>query len=119
MENNVTFRTPELEAVYRAHIEAGGNDGACPLCGAPSITEFEHWRIIANKFPYDRIAEVHHMIVSKRHATDEEIAPEEWREYQSLKTGYINDTYGYIIEPTRQKKSLPGHSHLHLIVSKA
>ena len=30
------------------------------------IKRFEHWLIIENEFPYDAIAETHHMLVPKR-----------------------------------------------------
>ena len=33
---------------------------------APSIEEFNHWRIINNDFPYDNVASVHHMLIPKR-----------------------------------------------------
>lgn len=118
MQENATFRTPETEAVYLEHIRNGGNKGDCPLCGAESIMEFGLWRIIDNKYPYDAVASVHHMVLPKRHASEDELTDEEWAEYETLKRGHINDTYGYIVEPTRRKKSIPGHAHLHLIIAK-
>lgn len=113
-----TFRTPETEAKYAAHIQTGGLSGGCPLCAAPSLNEFTHWRIIDNAFPYDAVASVHHMVISKRHESDDMLTDEEWAEYEMLKKGHINETYGYIVEPTRKKKSIPSHSHFHLLIAK-
>jgi hypothetical protein len=36
------------------------------MTNAPSIKDYQYWRIIENKFPYDTIAETHHMLVPRR-----------------------------------------------------
>lgn len=111
------FRTKESAEKYRAFIAAGGLESGCRLCESPSIREFTHWRIIDNKFPYDRIAKTHHMILPIKHLSEAEITAELWMEYQQLKKGYLNEQYEFIIELTLKKRTIPAHFHLQLVVA--
>lgn len=114
-----TLRTKETEDAYAREREIRKqNPGPCPLCAAETIREFTHWRIIANSFPYDLVAKLHHMIVTKRHAKEGEVTVEEWHEYQAIKNDVLHANYEFIIEPARHKRSIPEHFHLHMIVAK-
>jgi diadenosine tetraphosphate (Ap4A) HIT family hydrolase len=111
------LRTPEEDARYREYREEGGLK-VCRLCQDEDVIKtFKYWKIMKNNFPYDRIAQTHHMIVPLRHVPEEDITPEEWREYHEIKNTMIQD-YEFIIEATKSKKSIPGHFHLHLIIVK-
>lgn len=112
-----TLRTKAATAEYAAFKDAGGLNGPCPLCVAPAIAEFKHWKIMANRFPYDKVAVTHDMVVSLRHADWADSTLEERAELDEIKKGYINDHYDFIIEATTKKKSIPPHYHLHLIVA--
>lgn len=112
------LRTKESQEYYQAHVAAGGLADGCRLCEAPSLKEFELWRIIGNNFPYDKIAKTHHMIIPKRHANDREITEAEWQEFKTIKEAYLHPTYEYLVEPTWKMKSIPAHMHLHLLVAK-
>src|SRR3989344_490047 len=100
-----TLRTPESEARYKVVVASPDFKKSCPLCEKPVTRTFTHWKLIKNEYPYDRIAEVHDMIVSKRHVTEHELTQEEWKEFQDIKHSYIQDTYEWIFEPTHHKKS--------------
>lgn len=114
----VTLRTEASEAEYqRVRAERRGSS-ACPLCDISPTKEFTHWRIVPNQYPYDRIADTHDMIVSKRHVQEQDITEEEWREYKEIARDFIHPTYEYIIEPTLKTKSIPDHFHIHLITAK-
>ena len=112
------LRKQENEEQYKKLIAAGYLDDTCRLCQASSLKNFKYWRIIRNNFPYDLIAEIHDMIVPRRHVVEDDLLIEEQREYGEIKTGHIGATYTHIIEPTLRLKSIPGHFHLHLIVAK-
>lgn len=90
-------------------------DKGCPLCNAEGIKVFNYWKIIKNKFPYDRISEVHDMILPIRHATENELTKEEWDEYNKLRKGFLNENYTYFIEASMKTKTIPSHLHIHLI----
>jgi diadenosine tetraphosphate (Ap4A) HIT family hydrolase len=111
------FRTKELAARYDTYRKNGGLDNGCVLCQEKEIDGFVHWRIIPNKFPYDRVAAVHHMIVPRRHVTDTELTQDEQNELMTIKHSRLHE-YQYLLETTNITKSVPAHYHLHLIVTK-
>lgn len=113
-----TFRTPETEEKYAEYIKTRGPSAGCVLCGRPAIQTFTHWKIVENRFPYDKIAKVHHMLVAKEHLAQENVPQEAWWEFDKLKKGFINENYALILEQTPKESSIPGHFHVHLIVIK-
>jgi diadenosine tetraphosphate (Ap4A) HIT family hydrolase len=111
------FRTHETQAAYEVHRRE--QDGAlCPLCTMQSLKEFSFWKILVNDFPYDRIADVHHMCVPHRHVVEGELTEEERAEFTEIKRSTLLMNYDYLIETCASCKSLPGHFHVHLIVAK-
>ena len=88
----------------------------CPLCAAPSLTEYTFWRIITNDFPYDRIAITHHMLIPKRCCDDNELTADEHAELINLRDTVLNDTYERMIVTMSMKTSIKQHFHYHLIV---
>lgn len=102
---------------YTAYRATGVLEKSCPLCVKTPIKQFKFWKIVVNDFPYDRIAERHDMIVSLRHATEQELTPEERDELYEVKYSNMQE-YDIIVEATPQAKSIPTHFHLHLINTK-
>ena len=112
------LRTPQSMAKYKKFVSEGLLSHGCVLCKAESIKEFENWRIVNNAFPYDRIAKVHHMIITKQHTSDASLTAIEKKEFEVIKIKYLHQTYEWILEATYKKKSVPEHAHLHLIIVK-
>ncbi len=112
-----SLRTEESEKIFQEFRKTGKMDSSCALCEKEPVKQFEHWKIVTNDFPYDRLASVHHMIVPLRHIQEKEFNQAEKDEIAALKETYLNTEYEYIIEATRKKKSIPGHFHYHLIVA--
>ncbi len=113
-----TFRSKENQDSYDEHRKNGHLDNGCVLCAEASLQEFIHWRIIPNEFPYDRISEVHHMLIPKRHVQETELTEAEITELMVVKHNQLNANYMYVIEALPGMKSIPQHFHLHLIVAK-
>lgn len=113
-----TQRTQKTEKLRQEALVAERASGACMLCAKPVIKSFKHWKIVGNDFPYDRIVDLHHMILPIRHIVESELTPEELAELLELKSGYLNTVYDGMWEPTPKDKSIPGHHHLHLLVFK-
>lgn len=111
------LRSDEMSAAYKALRESGFLERTCPLCDTEAIQTFTYWKIIPNRFPYDRIAKRHDMIVPLRHAKEEELSQDEWVEYSTIKHSYLQE-YDYVLEATVKKKSIPAHFHLHLVDTK-
>jgi len=113
-----TLRTLEGKNKYKKYRENHVIDGSCEICSKEAIVDFKNWKIVNNDFPYDLVADVHHMLVTKRHADEHGLNTEEKNEMEEIKFGYVNENYDYIIEATVKNKSIPAHFHLHLIVAK-
>lgn len=56
------------------------------------------------------------MLVPVRHAREDELTAEEVLELGTVKAGFINDEYDYILEATNKTKTIPSHFHLHLVL---
>jgi len=91
----------------------------CFLCTSGYLKEFNHWKIVENRFPYDSIAELAHIFTPKRHVLVSELNTEELDELRMVKQDYIKNNYDFIIEVVnKQTMSVPDHYHMHLIVEK-
>lgn len=113
-----TLRTEETEARYRADKAAGGLDKGCVICGREALKEFTYWKIVANEFPYDKVAQVHHMLATKEHLAQPEISKEAWWEFDAIKKSDVNPAYDAILENTPKNMTIPAHFHVHLLVTK-
>lgn len=108
-----------MERKYKKFKANGFLDDGCNLCKeATSIKEFKFWRIVDNLFPHDRIAKTNHIIISKRHTIYEELNKLEKKEFEIIKSAYIEKEYEVMLEVTQKKKSIPGHFHIHLMILK-
>ncbi|MEI6281055.1 MAG: hypothetical protein WCP17_03605 [bacterium] len=114
----MALRTKESQQKYLNLISNGYLTNECKLCTAPSVKDFEHWRIINNKYPYDLIAKTNHMVIPKRHTVEKELTESEKKELESIKHEYIDKEYDMLIEVVNRAKSIPSHFHTHLIVEK-
>ena len=112
-----SLRTEELENKYAEHKKSKYFMETCSLCRETSLKSFKYWKIIENDFPYDRIADKHHMLVTIRHTAENNLNGNESAELSEIKEGYINESmeYDYIMEAVQSKKTIPGHFHLNLI----
>jgi len=112
-------RTKKTEEKYKKFMAKGFLAKGCNLCRkVKSIKEFRYWRIVDNEFPWDRIAKINHMIIPKRHIIYEELNKAEKKEFESIKSAYIEEKYELIAEVANKKKSIPDHFHIHLIILK-
>jgi len=84
------------------------------------VRSFTHWYIIENNFPYDRVADVHHMLVPYRvfgalgAATAEEL-----EEYEKILDTLEHEQFYDSLQLNFTKdRSVCAHYHVHLIVWK-
>ncbi len=86
----------------------------------PPVTEFKHWVIVENQFPYDAIATVSHMLATKRTVPLDWkfLNEEEVQEFSELQETYLNEHYDVLWENLPKGQTIPGHFHLHLLVLK-
>lgn len=107
-----------MHEAYEAYKAKGHLAEGCRLCDKEPIKVFKNWKIIQNKFPYDQITAVHHMLVPLRHVTEAKLTAEEAEELYDIKTNLLDGEYMFIMEALPRIKSIPAHFHLHLLVPK-
>ena len=85
-----------------------------------AIKKFKYWMIIENKFPYDVIADISHMLLPIRKVAFnwDLLSREERDELEELKKTYIQENYDVIYENTVRGMTIPKWFHLHLLVLK-
>ena len=103
-----TLRTQEVERAREEHLKSVASSDVCRLCEKESLKSFVHWRITENNFPYDKVASVHHMLMSIRHVSENKL---------KIKQEFVRIEYDWIIESI--EKSIPEHFHLHLIIRRS
>jgi len=114
-----TLRTPETQAKYHDQKLLKREQGICAMCKREdAIKEFEHWKVLENLFPYDKIAKMNHLLVTKKHLTEIEVPPEAWEEFRETKKNFIAENYDCILENMPKAMTIPAHFHIHLIVFK-
>ena len=114
-----TLRTPQTEKKYQEKKQDPATRTRVFNPEAEEVLrEFNYWFLIPNKFPYDLIAEKHHMLIPKRvfgelgEANEAELA-----ELAEIKRE-LGPEYHYIIETTSARRSIGAHLHLHFILIK-
>jgi hypothetical protein len=113
------LRTPPIEEAYHQYRASHDFDAHCPLCEKPAITQFVHWKIVPNDFPYDKLAKAHNMIVPLRHTVEADFTPEEVEELRQIKHRImVSPEYDFVMEITEPHKTIPPHFHLHIIALK-
>ncbi len=115
------LRTAKTRRKYIELIKTGHLDGLCAMCferDKSVVKAFKHWIVIRNRFPYDLIADVNDILVSRRHTTFERLNSHELAEYGEIKTSYIEKNYHIILESLANGRSFPNHFHVNLIVYK-
>lgn len=105
----VTLRKPETEAAYKLSRETGD---LSPLYSEEHIREFQYWRIVNNRFPYDKIYQTHHLLIPKRKfALESDMWLRERDELTRLKQTL---PYDQVLENTMHNRSICDLYHLHL-----
>ncbi len=113
------LRTKKTYEKYTKFRNEGFLANGCNLCKKNKpIKEYKHWRIINNKFPWDRIAKINHILIPKRHIVYGQLNEIEKKEFDLLKSTYVDKKYEIMVEATDGIKSIPSHYHVHLIVVK-
>ena len=81
------------------------------------LREFEHWVIIENRFPYDRMARTNDMLVSKHPLESHYDAPQEIKDELEhiMKLLEKEDFYDAHMENFPKIKSVKRYVHIHLI----
>lgn len=111
-----SLRYPETEELYQREREAGLLK---LLSEEPALYEWEYWRLITNRFPYDSIFKTHHMLIPKRDLTEAwQLDPAERHEFNQLLQYFIHPTYHMWFVNCPGRRSMPTLYHVHLGIFK-
>jgi diadenosine tetraphosphate (Ap4A) HIT family hydrolase len=109
-----TLRSPEMHERYLTYPKDPNF-----MNTANSIRDFNYWRIIENKFPYDTIAKTHHLLVPKQQTTSWlDIGLSESAELDLLIMYELPKEYDMILLNFPKAQSVKDWLHFHLIVVK-
>ena len=114
----VKLRTPAMSEQYGEWLSQRKPGDVCPLCEREPIKQFNLWKIIPNRFPYDKVAQTHHTLVTLRHVPESQLSDEERAELVEIKRDYASKNYEYFLEAGELTMTLPKHYHIHLVVFK-
>lgn len=110
----LSLRTTKQEKIYQDFLKS--NKNRCPFCLKDLlIKEYKYLVLVENKFSYDKIASVHHLLAPKEHL----------KEYKNLSYYHIDElenilkkienNYSTIALNVKKKRTIKDHFHLHLI----
>lgn len=119
------FRTNKTLKRYQT-FKALVPKGYCPLCdtanivsGRTVVKKYNHWIMIENDFPYDKLAKVHRLLLSKRHiGKEKDLTMEEVSELIHIKNYLLEKDDYEFMENNIRRKSIQGHFHIHLLIWK-
>ena len=125
----MTQRSPAVQEAYDQSLATGetlietDREGRRFLNWEKSpqlITEYHHWVIIPNQFPYDMVCVRHDLLLAKRHVARLGEATDDERQeyYRILKELDCEGHYQSLIGHFSNKRSLPEHFHVHLVTWK-
>jgi len=115
---NTKLRTPATWTRYQNRRSTLKPDQCflCELHHLKVITEFKHWVIVQNQYPYDAVADEHHLLAPKVHVPDtDDLDVDDLTEYQDVVIPYLEDRYDFIGQNTPHNQTQPQHVHLHLL----
>ena len=85
-----------------------------------TVKEFKYWFIIENRFPYDAISNIHHILLPKRKVKFDWnlLNQEELNELKEIREKYLSNHYDALYESLGSKRSYDEWFHLQLLILK-
>lgn len=109
----MSLRTKVGEENYQL---AKKNGGSVPLELAPSLKQWEHWRLIDNNFPYGVAFKDHKMLLPKRAGVAErsQLNDAEKAEFEVILREYVYPEYDLWFENCPKRRSMNHIYHVHV-----
>jgi len=111
------------DKTWDAYQTAPKRHNGCFLCDGDDlniIREFIDWYIVENQYPYDAVAETHHMLVPRRHVKHEDSLTHNERKSLEIILKQLDEEtyYDCVCRNFTVGQSHKPHLHYHLIVWK-
>ena len=115
---DVTRKTLRLAKTENKYKNALKNGETKDLLTIEPLIEFEHFRIIPNKYPHDKIAKTHHLLIPKRRIDSwTKFNRKERKEFKKL-DGFLRHKYDSISQNYPSLLSVRDIVHWHLYILK-
>lgn len=112
------LRSEATAAAYKK-AQQQPKQSSCRLCSdQETISTHNYWRLMPNKFPYDRYFSRSDMLVTKRHVDERGLNDAERAELLELKSTVLSTAYDLVLENLPKQSSIPHHYHVHLVTIK-
>lgn len=112
---NTLLRTAATFARY--HNNPKRHALECFMCRVTGHRSYRYWRVIANEFPYDAVAEDHMLLVPRRHiANREDLSTWEKKDLDNIMRDLDKiKLWDAVMENTARGRTQHQHYHLHLL----
>ncbi len=115
---NNTWRTIKTNAKYKEYCKNydGSGEDHFSDWNKRLVREYKYWAIIENLFPYDKVANVSHILITKRLVLFDwnMLNEEEIKEFNLIKKDISNE-YDCVVENLPLHKSIQLHFHVHVL----
>lgn len=111
-----SLRTQKIVKQYKQkHRKLGNTFRDVDLCKLKKVKKWKHWILVENEFPYDKIAQLHHMLVPlRKFPNEQDMTLEEWKELMNIKKSLEKD-YNAFLENSANNRTVSKLFHLHCI----
>lgn len=107
----------EYEKFKARKLSEGADLHTFTLADETIVREFNYWLIIENRFPYDNMTSLNHLLIPRRPFADfTEATEEELAEHRSIRNQLATEgLYDAVVENFPHAKSVTRYAHLHLV----
>ena len=112
------LRTKETSEKYISHLKTlDERVKDMASLNLPIVKEYKYWTIVVDTFPYDKVADTHHLLIPKRVVRSRKDLNEEERiELQYLFEEELPKIYDCSLEKlSDRRRCVKGHLHIHLL----
>ena len=106
------LRTKKLQEFYLEYKKTAPYEA---LHKEPSIREWQYWRLINNRFPYNKLASAHALVVLKRDCSIFHLTEDELNELWGVILTWADRIYDTSIVNFSSVRSVNHTPHVHLI----
>ena len=108
-------RSAQTQRAYEHYVAEHGH--SFDLTKEAVVREFDHWLIIENRFPYDNMTRINHLLVSREPLASVHTAAQMIKdEYDAIIAALANErVYDACIENFPSASTVRTHHHVHLV----
>jgi hypothetical protein len=114
----MSFRSPQMQAIYEAYKRTITASTPCFLCLTEDVA-YAQWKLVKNTFPYDLVVkpDTHFLFCPKRHVAEEhDLTERERLERDTIVRYDLAQTFSCMTLNFAQARTHKSHLHYHVWV---